>query len=95
MQSLYKAATLDKSHGTVAQLVEQGPFKALVLGSSPSRPTLNQLLALMIVLSVRKSYGKISAIMRGSLEVFALVPFDPSLPFIADPGGFQFLGRYD
>src|ERR1700722_11161943 len=25
--------------GTVAQLVEQGPFKALVLGSSPSRPT--------------------------------------------------------
>ena len=26
-------------HGTVAQLVEQGPFKALVLGSSPSRPT--------------------------------------------------------
>ncbi len=24
--------------GTVAQLVEQGPFKALVLGSSPSRP---------------------------------------------------------
>jgi 7-cyano-7-deazaguanine synthase len=45
--------------GTVAQLVEQGPFKALVLGSSPSRPTLNQLLALIIVLSVRKSYGKI------------------------------------
>jgi hypothetical protein len=27
------------SRGTVAQLVEQGPFKALVLGSSPSRPT--------------------------------------------------------
>ncbi len=27
--------------GTVAQLVEQGPFKALVLGSSPSRPTIN------------------------------------------------------
>ena len=26
--------------GTVAQLVEQGPFKALVLGSSPSRPTI-------------------------------------------------------
>ena len=25
--------------GTVAQLVEQGPYKALVLGSSPSRPT--------------------------------------------------------
>ena len=28
-------------HGTVAQLVEQGPFKALVLGSSPSRPTID------------------------------------------------------
>jgi hypothetical protein len=28
-----------RSNGTVAQLVEQGPFKALVLGSSPSRPT--------------------------------------------------------
>ena len=27
------------ANGTVAQLVEQGPFKALVLGSSPSRPT--------------------------------------------------------
>jgi hypothetical protein len=27
--------------GTVAQLVEQGPFKALVLGSSPSRPTIS------------------------------------------------------
>ena len=27
------------NRGTVAQLVEQGPFKALVLGSSPSRPT--------------------------------------------------------
>ena len=25
--------------GTVAQLVEQGPFKALVPGSSPGRPT--------------------------------------------------------
>lgn len=34
-----------------------------------------------------------SAIMRRSLQVFALVPFDPSLPFIADPGGFQCLGR--
>ena len=29
--------------GTVAQLVEQGPFKALVLGSSPSRPTISLL----------------------------------------------------
>ncbi len=29
-----------RSNGTVAQLVEQGPFKALVLGSSPSRPTI-------------------------------------------------------
>ncbi len=29
--------------GTVAQLVEQGPFKALVLGSSPSRPTITLL----------------------------------------------------
>jgi hypothetical protein len=26
--------------GTVAQLVEQGPFKALVPGSSPGRPTI-------------------------------------------------------
>jgi len=75
--------------GTVAQLVEQGPFKALVLGSSPSRPTLNQSLALIVVLSVRKSYGKISAIVRRPLEVFALVPFDPSLSFIADLGGFS------
>jgi hypothetical protein len=33
--------------------------------------------------------------MRRALEVFALVPFDPSLPFIANPGLFQFLGRYD
>jgi hypothetical protein len=73
-------------YGTVAQLVEQGPFKALVPGSSPGRPTLNQSLALNIVLSVRKSYGKISAIMRRPLEVFALVPFDPSLSLIADPG---------
>ena len=29
--------------GTVAQLVEQGPFKALVLGSSPSRPTIKSM----------------------------------------------------
>ena len=29
--------------GTVAQLVEQGPFKALVLGSSPSRPTIKSI----------------------------------------------------
>ena len=35
-------------NGTVAQLVEQGPFKALVLGSSPSRPT---------ILFLYKSYG--------------------------------------
>ncbi len=27
--------------------------------------------------------------MRRSLEVFALVPFDPSLPLIADPGGVK------
>jgi len=63
--------------------------------SSPSRPTLNQALALIIVLSVRKSYGKISAIIRRPLEVFARVLFDPSLPSIANPGLFQFLGRYD
>jgi hypothetical protein len=61
----------------------------------PAVPPLNQPLALIIVLSVRKSYGKISAIMRRSLEVFTLVPFDLSLPFIADPSVFQFLGRYD
>src|SRR5665213_752020 len=29
----------NKSYGTVAQLVEQGPFKALVVGSIPTRPT--------------------------------------------------------
>jgi hypothetical protein len=33
------SAMMRASRGTVAQLVEQGPFKALVLGSSPSRPT--------------------------------------------------------
>ena len=33
------SAMIFGSPGTVAQLVEQGPFKALVLGSSPSRPT--------------------------------------------------------
>jgi hypothetical protein len=59
--------------GTVAQLVEQGPFKALVLGSSPSRPTLNQSLTLGIISSVRKSYGNISAIMGCPFDVLALV----------------------
>ena len=29
-----------KLSGSVAQLVEQYPFKVLVLGSSPSRPTI-------------------------------------------------------
>src|SRR4051812_44554827 len=28
-----------RPHGSVAQLVEQRPFKALVVGSSPTRPT--------------------------------------------------------
>src|SRR5580692_1254655 len=43
--------------GTVAQLVEQGPFKALVLGSSPSRPTINQRLTCILRCAVRKRYG--------------------------------------
>ena len=34
------SAMMRRANGTVAQLVEQGPFKALVLGSSPSRPTI-------------------------------------------------------
>ena len=37
------SAMMSRSFGTVAQLVEQGPFKALVLGSSPSRPTFRRL----------------------------------------------------
>jgi hypothetical protein len=81
--------------GTVAQLVEQGPFKALVLGSSPSRPTIKSTTCAYNRSVCTEIVRKNSAIMRRSLEVFALVPFDPSLPFIADPGGFQFLGRYD
>ena len=32
------------THGSVAQLVEQCPFKALAEGSSPSRPTIPQFL---------------------------------------------------
>jgi hypothetical protein len=39
--------------GTVAQLVEQGPFKALVLGSSPSRPTIKS--SIYANLSVRRT----------------------------------------
>jgi hypothetical protein len=36
-----RAATpTQKLSGSVAQLVEQYPFKVLVLGSSPSRPTI-------------------------------------------------------
>jgi hypothetical protein len=50
------------SRGTVAQLVEQGPFKALVLGSSPSRPTNKSMsyasLAVSCTETVRKSEGE-------------------------------------
>jgi hypothetical protein len=34
-----RAFALRHIYGSVAQLVEQYPFKVLVLGSSPSRPT--------------------------------------------------------
>jgi hypothetical protein len=75
--------------GTVAQLVEQGPFKALVLGSSPSRPTIKSTTCAYNRPVCTEIVRKNSAIMRRSLEVFALVPFDPSAPFIADPVGFN------
>jgi hypothetical protein len=36
-----RAFALRHIYGSVAQLVEQYPFKVLVLGSSPSRPTIH------------------------------------------------------
>ena len=49
------SAIIRGQSGTVAQLVEQGPFKALVLGSSPSRPTNknNDLRVMLLAETVR------------------------------------------
>jgi hypothetical protein len=43
----------------------------------------------IIVLSVGKSYGKISAIISRQFEVFALVRFDPALPLSLIHGRFN------
>src|SRR5262249_53127241 len=70
-------------HGLVAQLVEQRPFKPLVLGSSPSQPTT--LLPLVVLRAVQERRKKVASplyhhgarLSRSPTGVRPNVPFRP------------------
>lgn len=59
---LFKLSIIHKVHGRIAQLVERSSYTRLVLGSSPSTPTINFMLNIPVILgSVRDGRQSIFA----------------------------------